>query len=329
MAKTNPPGVAVGERLRRSREALGLNQADVCRRAGVTANAYNQWEKGRRLINLFDAMKLADVLNITLDWLYRGSDEERIMQEKGSIEQPAGWSEDTSNQFVDYGDYFVPEREIQIETICSLIPAALPGPHQHVVELCCGDGRLSAALLARLPDITIHAYDGSPTMLAKTAGRLDSFAGRYVTAEIDIAADDWRRFPWPVRAFVSSLAVHHLDGPGKQKLFADLAAALAPGGALVIADLIEPETTLGRDVAARGWDHAVRHRCLELDGDLKAFEFFQDDTWNYYSDPAPDPIDQPSALLDQLKWLEAAGLRNVDVHWLMAGHAIFSGVKPG
>ena len=48
-----------------------------------------------------------------------------------------------------------------------------------------------------------------------------------------------------------------------------------------------------------------------------------------YSDPAPDPIDQPSALLDQLKWLEAAGLRNVDVHWLMAGHAIFSGVKPG
>ena len=62
---------------------------------------------------------------------------------------------------------------------------------------------------------------------------------------------------------------------------------------------------------------------------MKAFEFFQDDTWNYYSDPAPDPIDQPSALLDQLKWLEAAGLRNVDVHWLKAGHAIFSGVKPG
>ncbi len=235
---------------------------------------------------------------------------------KRARERPAGWSEDSSKKFVDYGDYFVPEREAQFETICGLIPT-LSGAHRHVVDLCCGEGLLSAALLARLPDITIHAYDGSPTMLAKTAQRLDGYTGRYTTREIDIAADDWRRFPWPVRAFVSSLAVHHLDG------------ALAPGGVLVIADLIEPETTLGRNVAARGWDHAVRARSLELDGDLKAFDNFQGDAWNYYRDPSPDPIDQPSALLDQLKWLEAAGLENVDVHWLKAGHAIFSGVKPG
>ena len=241
---------------------------------------------------------------------------------------PPGWSEETSNQFVDYGDYFVPERAAQIETVCGLIPPPLPGPHQHVVELCCGEGHLSAALLARLPDITIHAYDRSPAMLAKAAQRLENFAGRYATREIDIAADDWRRFPWPVRAFVSSLAVHHLDGPGKQKLFRDIAAALAPGGALVIADLIEPETALGREVAARAWDDAVRARARELDGDEKAFVFFRDDSWNYYRDPSPDPIDQPSALLEQLKWLEAAGLEAVDVHWLKAGHAIFGGVKP-
>ena len=323
MAKTNPPRLAVGERLKQARKSLGLTQADVCRRAGVTANAYNQWEKGHRLINLFDAMKLADMLNFTLDWLYRGTHEEQMMQEKTTV---AGWSEDTSNQFVDHGDYFVPEREAQIEIICSLIPDSR---YPHVVELCCGEGLLSAALLARHADIIIHAYDGSPTMLAKTAERLDEFPDRYTTREIDIAATEWRRFPWPVRAFVSSLAVHHLDGAGKQKLFADLAAALAPGGALVIADLIEPETERGRDVAARDWDHAVRSRSLELDGDLKAFEFFRDDVWNYYSDPSPDPIDQPSALLDQLKWLEDAGLENADVHWLKAGHAIFSAVKAG
>ena len=327
MAKTNPPRKAVGERLRQAREALGMSQADVCRRAGVTANAYNQWEKGRRLINLFDAMKLADALNFTLDWLYRGEHEERTMQNNISPERPPGWSEDTSNQFIDYGDYFVPERAAQIETLCAIVPDSLAGPDQHVVELCCGEGHLSAALLARIPDITVHAYDGSPTMLARTAERLEGFAGRFTTREIDIAAADWRRFPWPVRAFVSSLAVHHLDGPGKQRLFADLAQALAPGGALIIADLIEPQTILGRDVAARGWDDAVRGRSLELDGDLAAFEFFHDDAWNYFSDPAPDAIDQPSALYDQLKWLEAAGLTSVDVHWMKAGHAIFSGVK--
>ena len=235
MAKTNPPRIAVGGRLRRSREALGLTQAEICRSAGVTANAYNQWERGRRLVNLLDAMKLADALNITLDWLYRGRREEEPMRDENSPAQFPGWSEDTSNRFVDYGDYFVPEREAQIDIICGLIPEI---PIQHVVELCCGEGLLSA-------------------------------------------------------------------------------------------DLIEPESLLGRDVAARGWDDAVRRRSLELDGDLKAFEFFQDDAWNYFSDPEPDPIDRPSALLDQLKWLEAAGLADVDVHWLKAGHAIFSGVKPG
>jgi tRNA (cmo5U34)-methyltransferase len=323
MVKTNPPRVAVGGRLKQAREVLGLSQADVCRRANVTANAYNQWEKGRRLINLFDAMTLADVLNFTLDWLYRGARETQTTPDKTTA---AGWSEATSEQFVDFGDYFVPERQAQIETICSLIPDSR---HPHVVELCCGEGLLSAALLAHHPDITVHAYDGSPIMLTKTAQRLDGFAGRYTTREIDIAAMDWRRFPWPVRAFVSSLAIHHLDGAGKQKLFADLAAALAPGGALVIADLIEPETQRGREVAARGWDQAVRARALELDGNEKAYEFFRDDAWNYYSDPSPDPIDQPSALLDQLKWLEDAGLENADVHWLKAGHAIFSAVKPG
>ena len=69
-------------------------------------------------------------------------------------------------------------------------------------------------------------------------------------------------------------------------------------------------------------------RSLELDGALGAFEFFRDDRWNYFSDPSPDPVDQPSSLLDQLKWLEAAGLERVDVHWLRAGQAIFSGRKP-
>ena len=33
-----------------------------------------------------------------------------------------GWSEDDSRHFIDYGAYFVPERETQIDTICSVIP---------------------------------------------------------------------------------------------------------------------------------------------------------------------------------------------------------------
>jgi hypothetical protein len=41
----------------------------------------------------------------------------------------------------------------------------------------------------------------------------------------------------------------------------------------------------------------------------------------------PDDIDKPSRLLDQLKWLEQAGFADVDVYWMLAGHAIFGGRK--
>ena len=237
-----------------------------------------------------------------------------------------GWSEDDSENFIDYGRYYVPEREQQIETICRLIPDA--PPPSHVVELCCGEGLLSQALLERLPNATVHAYDGSPKMLVHAATRLSGFGARFDTTPFDLAAGDWRAFPWPLTGVVSSLAIHHLDGPGKATLFADVARALAPGGVFVVADLVEPTSDAGRDVAAKAWDDAVRRRALELDGDLAAFDAFQAADWNYYSAAEPDPVDMPSPLKSQLDWMEAAGLRDVDVHYLKAGHAIFSGRKP-
>jgi tRNA (cmo5U34)-methyltransferase len=65
-----------------------------------------------------------------------------------------------------------------------------------------------------------------------------------------------------------------------------------------------------------------------LDGDLAMLDFFRRDGWNYYADPLSDPVDQPSSLHEQLNWLSDAGLVGVDVHWLKAGHAIFSAHKP-
>ena len=236
------------------------------------------------------------------------------------------WSEDDSQHFVDYGAYFVPERDVQIDTMVSVIPPAT-GP-VHMVELCGGEGLLAEALAERFPQAVVHAYDGSEAMLAATAAKLSKHGGQHTTRRFDIAATDWRRFDWPLHAVVSSLAIHHLDGPGKAQLFKDIAAALAPGGAFVICDVVEAQTPETQALWVRHWDDGVRARALELDGNEKMLDFFRDDGWNYYADPDADPVDQPSPLIDQLDWLKEAGLEHVDVHWLKAGHAIFSGRKP-
>lgn len=232
------------------------------------------------------------------------------------------WDEADSRGFIDLGRFFVPDREEQIETLLSLIPE---NP-RHVVELCCGEGLLAGAVLERFPNCTVQAFDGSAAMIEHARQALARHGGRFEARRFDLGDSSWRELSGP-DAVLSSLAVHHLDGDGKRALFRDMARALAPGGALLIADVVQPRTPAAAALAARAWDESVRRRSLELAGGLGPYETFRNDRWNLYADPEPDPMDQPSSVLDQLRWLEEAGLAGVDVFWMKAGHAIFGGFR--
>jgi SAM-dependent methyltransferase len=236
-----------------------------------------------------------------------------------------GWDETSSQAFIDYGRYFVPGREAQIAAFCDLV-APPDGPFD-VAELCCGEGLLAEALLAHFPQCSVYGYDGSPAMLTRASERLVSYGERFRTRLFDLADRSWRRPEFCPHAVVSSLAIHHLDGPQKQALFQDIYALLADGGVFLIADVIEPATPAARGLAARAWDEAVRRRAIELDGHAAGFAFFERARWNMYRYFDPDDIDKPSRLLDQLDWLGQAGFVDVDVFWMQAGHALFGGRK--
>jgi len=244
---------------------------------------------------------------------------------QSQVEAPR-WEEKDSEEFIDHGRYFVPEREVQIATLCALVPP--PPPGADFIDLCCGEGLICEALLGRFPQARVHGYDGSQRMLETSTQKLSAYGSRYHTRLFDLGDRSWRTFETAPHAFFSSLAIHHLDSEEKHQLFRDLFAALAPGGALIIADLIEPASKLGNDVAADQWDDAVRKRAQELDGNLDAFQRFEEIAWNNYRLTEPDEIDKPSSLLDQLRWMEQVGFVEVDAHWMQAGHVIFSGYKP-
>lgn len=233
------------------------------------------------------------------------------------------WSEADSQAFLDYGRFFVPQREYQITTICDLIPPS-DEPFT-VVELACGEGLLAHAILERFAQAQVRGLDGSANMLQRAATNLEQFAPRFQTQQFELAADDWRTAIRDAHAVVSSLTIHHLDAAGKQQLFHDVYPMLAPGGVFVIADLMQPTTERGVAVAAQAWDDAVRQRSQDLGDDGHAFAYFQQSHWNYYR--YPDPGDMPSPLPHQLQWLAQAGFAHVDVAWMQAGHAIFGGAK--
>jgi tRNA (cmo5U34)-methyltransferase len=242
-------------------------------------------------------------------------------------ESPAslpGWDEQASQDFIRYGRYFVPERERQISTILSLLPEGdLPGA---ALDICCGEGLLAEAILESRPKWTVYGLDGSTEMLRRAQSRLARFGERFQPVPFDLFDLHWPELKAPLRAAVSSLAIHHLDGPGKLALFSDVQRLLTPGGIFVVADLVEPAHPDGWELAAHEWDEAVQERA-GLDGDPDAFGAFERLRWNLYRYFDPDDIDRPAPLLDQLNWLGAAGFSRVDAFWMRAGHAVFGGWK--
>lgn len=240
--------------------------------------------------------------------------------------QPPTWNEQHSQLFIDYGRYFVPERELQYETICTLLDPPIGTP-PHIIDLCCGQGLLAEMLLNRFPESIVHGFDGSPTMLQAAQERLAHYGERFQPMHFDLAATPWRTPPWQTYAVVSSLAIHHLDAHQKQQLFRDIHHLLIDQGMLVIADLIAPAHQRGITLAAQTWDSEVHQRALTIDGTTHSFEYFQHEHWNLYAHPDPEDIDKPSGLFEQLQWLAAAGFVAVDAYWMKAGHVIYGGSK--
>lgn len=238
------------------------------------------------------------------------------------------WQERDSQDFIDYGRYFVPQRKYQRQTIADLIPP--PNGPAHILELSCGEGLLAEVLLNRFPLVTVHGYDISPVMLQQAKARLVPFGERFVPRRFNLAETEWRSASPTFHAVVSSLTIHHLDGPQKQQLFHDLFSMLLPGGTLAIVDLVAPTRALGTAVAANTWDDAVRQRSQQLDGNDDALDRFEQLKWNLYRYPEDPAIamDKPSGLLEQLKWVEEAGFTAVDVHWALAGHVLYSAIRP-
>jgi tRNA (cmo5U34)-methyltransferase len=193
-----------------------------------------------------------------------------------------------------------------------------------ILELGSGDGRLAEALLTVFPRATLTALDGSESMRREAAARLVLFGDRARVAAFDVTALDWWDRMFGVDVIVSSLCLHHLNDAKKQYLYKAAAERLSPRGALLIADLIDPQHPALRRLAADQWDARGKEQADRL-GSPGLFQRFLDARWNYFR--FPDAADRPSALFHQLVWLRHAGFAWVDCCWLNAGHAVFGGFK--
>jgi tRNA (cmo5U34)-methyltransferase len=234
------------------------------------------------------------------------------------------WSETDSELYRRLAPAAVPHRAEQMATLLSLLPFG-PDDSFRVVEVGCGEGYLAQALLTCFPQARLMALDGSAEMRTHAEKRLSGFGWRATVAPLILTQPDWLATVDGADCVVSSLAVHHLNGPQKRVLFDSLARRLSARGALLIADLVEPQRAEVRALFASTWDYLAERQSRAATGSTVLFDLFQQTEWNYYH--FDDPADTPSPLFDQLVWLKEAGFAVVDCFWLQAGHAIYGGYK--
>jgi SAM-dependent methyltransferase len=170
----------------------------------------------------------------------------------------------------------------------------LPPSPEHILDLGCGDGRLTALVLEARPGVrSAVALDSSPAMLTRARERFEN-EPRVQVVPGDLA--DPIRSLGAFDVVVSGFAIHHLVDARKVALLHEIAAQLRPGGVYANLEVVaSPTPEL----------HAEFRRAIEREAD--------------------DPEDKLVDLETQLGWMRAAGLDHVDCMWKWRGFALLAG----
>ena len=194
------------------------------------------------------------------------------------------------------------------------VVAAGGQPVRRVLDVGCGSGVVTAAILARFPDARAVLVDFSAPMLDEARAALGSGepALRFVTG--DLAMPSWvdgGRGTAPFDVVASSYAIHHLSDARKRALYAELYALLAPGGIFVNVEHV---------ASAGAWGEA-------LSDDVMVDALCAHQAARFAT--RPDKAANVLAPLDvQCGWLREIGFVDVDCFFKVVELAVFGGRKP-
>ncbi len=184
-----------------------------------------------------------------------------------------------------------------LEHLAGLVARAVNTADPTVLDVGSGPGVLADAVLRSIPRARLVVQDYSPPMLAQAHSRL-AWAGDRVRFHLsDLRSPGWSRdLGQRFDAIVSSYAIHNLRDPAAiRAVYDELVALLAPGGCVLLLDLVE----------------SPGPRADALIGERRRRD-----------------EDEPSSLAAQLGWLTSAGLVQVDCLWKDGFEVAMCGFRP-
>ncbi len=165
-----------------------------------------------------------------------------------------------------------------------LVMSLPDGDYARVLDVGCGTGFSSAAMLDRFEVSTLVGVDPAEGMLEIFAAKLEGFSG----VEVELRAEDVMGMDVPDGAFdavISAMALHWF--PDKPGAVARMARALRPGGVMGILtagrggedawrELLE---RVGAPSAWTGWFAENQRDVNEIDADMRAVGLEPLDIW--------------------------------------------------
>jgi len=133
---------------------------------------------------------------------------------------------------------YMPDREERFAAMIDAVEVGAGRPDPLVLDLGCGPGSLAVRLLDRIPAATVVGIDADPLLLALGRAAYGDRAGLSF-ADLDLSVPGWSAglgLDRPADAAVSTTALHWLPAPALRAMYAELAAALRPGGLVLDGD---------------------------------------------------------------------------------------------
>ncbi|MCL6614297.1 MAG: class I SAM-dependent methyltransferase [Firmicutes bacterium] len=181
-----------------------------------------------------------------------------------------------------------------------------------VIDLGCGTGTLALRVKERFPKARITCLDLAENMIRLARMKLGRFGN-----EITYQVGDFYHFQFTTEydAVVSSLALHHLvTDDDKRRFYAQIYECLSEGGVFFNADVVLGTSERLQGVYMGKWREYMARK-------MPVFEIEGKWVPKYYEE------DRPAVLMEQLKWLESLGFRDVDVIWKYYNFAVYGGMK--
>ncbi|TBL75389.1 class I SAM-dependent methyltransferase [Paenibacillus thalictri] len=182
-------------------------------------------------------------------------------------------------------------------------------PSSKVLDLGSGTGLFAGLVMQKYPDIHLTLMDLSDSMLDGARARFSR------TDRVQYIVGDYSEYAFSGQydAVISSLSIHHLTHPDKQRLFHTVYRLLRSGGIFVNADQVQGHTPAADAYYRKQWLEAIHRSGLTQEAIDSSIERRK--------------LDINATLSDQIGWLEAAGFTDVDCMYKYLDFAVFYGKK--